>query len=375
MADKNERNKKLSGIPNRRDKGFVLLAMGVSVAVLLAMVGLAVDLGRTFIARNEAQAFTDAAVLAAASKLNGTAAGVTAAQAQVTNSVNKWNFATSSFSSVTTEFSVDKVTWTNTATATASPANVKWVRVIAPSNSIALTALRGLNATNPGSIPNSITVAARSIAGVQLATSFGEGVFPFAPLAHDPAGPNFGYTKGDELTLLWPAKTEEDGSKQKMNNLCQSDRNQASLDAITDGTNAERGYIMETSASDLAAAIEDDHMDYTVSLGQAVDRTQGVKTSVVYGSLNERSDQDSMPNQTNYDTYIANHDASPLRRVVIVPIIDGANTAIVLGFAYVFLPPNQPHSPNKAKCATYIGPADAPVGNLANGANTIRLVE
>src|SRR5882724_12546215 len=96
-----------------QDSGFVLLAMGVSIVVLLGMLGLAVDLGRTFIVRNEAQAFTDAAALAAVSKLNGTAAGVTAAQSAVTNSTNTWNFASQAFSSVTTEFSADNVTWTS----------------------------------------------------------------------------------------------------------------------------------------------------------------------------------------------------------------------------------------------------------------------
>ena len=51
--------------------------MSVSVVVLLGMLGLVMDLGRTFIAKNEAQAFTDAAALSAVSKLNGTSAGVT----------------------------------------------------------------------------------------------------------------------------------------------------------------------------------------------------------------------------------------------------------------------------------------------------------
>src|SRR6266498_2163691 len=100
----------------RREDGFVLLAMGASVVVLLGMLGLAIDLGRTFIAKNEAQAFTDAAAMAAASKLNGTADGVSAAQAAVTNSTNKWNFAYSSFTSVTTEFSSDNTNWSTTGT-------------------------------------------------------------------------------------------------------------------------------------------------------------------------------------------------------------------------------------------------------------------
>jgi Flp pilus assembly protein TadG len=351
----------------QRENGFVLIAMGVSVVVLLGMLGLALDLGRTFIAKNEAQAFTDAAALAAVSRLNGTSAGVTAAQAAVTNSTNRWNFATQVFSSVTTEFSTDTVTWTNAA---ASPAGVKYVRVTAPNNSVAMSVIRAI----PGT-PASIPVWARSTAGVLLGTSFGQGVFPFAPIAHDLTDTaNYGYHKGDVLTLLWPSSVGSNGPV-KMNNLCASDQNQTALAAVQAGTTADRGYIQDTSASSIAAAIQDDHMDYTVTLGLPVARNGGVKTTDVYQSLQNRVSQDTLPNTPNYDTYIANHDATPLRRVVIVPIINDVVNNVVMMFAYVFLPPDQPHNPNDAKCATYIGKADAPVSNLDNGANTLRLIE
>src|SRR5882724_7412731 len=270
----------------RRDSGFVLLAMGVSVVVLLGMLGLAIDLGRTFIVRNEAQAFTDAASLAAVARLNGTSAGVTAAQAAVTNSTNRWNFTSQAFGSVTTEFSTDKVTWTS---AGSSPATVKFVRVIAPTNSVTMTVIRAVPGTSA-----SIVVAARSTAGVVLPTSFGQGVFPFAPIAHNQAGPNFGYTKGDELTLLWPSSIGSNGPV-KTNNLCQSDRNQAALDAVAAGTTSDRGYIQDSSASSIAAAIEDDHMDYTVTLGLAVSRSGGVKTTDVYQSIQILVDKDTSP--------------------------------------------------------------------------------
>jgi hypothetical protein len=222
---------------------------------------------------------------------------------------------------------------------------------------------------------SSMLVGATSIAGIQVGGSYGQGVFPFAPLAHDPAGPNFGYSFGDELTLLWPSSVQSNGNQQQMNNLCQSDRNAAALQAVRDGVASERGYIQETSASSIRSAIEDDHMDYTVTLGMPVDRTGGVKTVDVYQALNNRVDQDSLPNQSNYSTYISSHDASPMRRIVIVPIIDNAVDAVVLGFVKVFLPPNQPHNPNKSKCAMYIGPADLPSGNGARGDNMLRLLE
>ena len=356
---------------SRSKSGFVLVAMGISVVVLLGMLGLALDLGHTFIVRNEAQAYTDAAALAAVSKLNGTSAGVTAAQSAVTNSTNKWNFTTQAFSSVVTEFSVDKATWYTSGSA---PSAVKYVRVIAPSNSVAMTAIRAVPGVSP-----SITVAARSVAGSLPPTSFSQGVFPFAPIAHNMLDTtNWGYSVGDELTLLWPSSIGSNGPA-KMNNLCASDRNVASLAAVQAGTTSDRGYIQDSSASSLASAIEDDHMDYTVALNQSVYRSGGVKTTDVYQSLQARVDQDTSPNTVDYNGYLSGHGPAPLRRVVIVPIIndalDGVGHSVVQGFAYVLLPPSQPHNPNDSKCANYIGPATLPQGNLGNGDNFLRLIE
>src|SRR5487761_2710909 len=42
-------------------RGFVLIAMSVTMLLLLAMMGLAFDVGRIYIARNEAQVFCGAA--------------------------------------------------------------------------------------------------------------------------------------------------------------------------------------------------------------------------------------------------------------------------------------------------------------------------
>ena len=58
------------------------------------MLGLALDLGRVYIAKNETQSFTDTAALAAALALND--ANFTAAKDAVTgNTKNRWNMATS----------------------------------------------------------------------------------------------------------------------------------------------------------------------------------------------------------------------------------------------------------------------------------------
>jgi uncharacterized membrane protein len=60
------------------------------------MLGLAVDLGRVLIAKNETQSFTDTAAMAAVLKLNGIS--FTAARNAVTNNTkNQWNMGTTVF--------------------------------------------------------------------------------------------------------------------------------------------------------------------------------------------------------------------------------------------------------------------------------------
>jgi Flp pilus assembly protein TadG len=350
-----------------RRRGFTLLATALSIIVVMGMMGLVIDLGRAYIAKNEAQAYTDAAAMAAARELDNTMGGITAAKYAVTNSTNKWYFNQKAFTGVVTEFSTNKTTWVVNP---ASGLNYRYVRVTAPANSLSTYFMRALGST-------SMSVGARSMAGIELPTTFPQGVFPFAPIAHNATGPNFGYAKGDELTLLWPSSTQSNGSAQKMQNLCQSDQSPYYLGLVQAGVAADRGYIQETSASAIASAIEDDHMDYTVTLGQPVSLSGGVKTTDVYQSLDARVNQDSDQQTSDYDTYVANHNASPMRRVVIVPIVADYSvpTPVVLGFVKVFLPPNQPHNPNKSKCATYIGPADTPTGGGATGDNLLRLLE
>ena len=350
-----------------RQDGFALVMTAICIIVLIGMMGLAVDLGRAFIVKNEAQAFTDAAALAAAIQLNGSSKGIANAKLVVSSlaSRNKWQFSKNTFSSVLLEFSENKTTWTENP---ASATNIKYARVTATENNLPAYFVPVVGG---GRL---MRISARSMAGSELPTSFPQGVFPFAPFAKSATPPDFGYNFGDELTLLWPSSIGSNGPV-RMSNLCAADRNQAALDAVKAGRTADRGYIQDTSASAIASAIEDDHMDYTVTLGMPVSRSGGVKHTDVKQSLAQRVSQDSMPNEKDYNKYIANHDPSPMRRVVIVPIISDAVNATVLGFAKVFLPPTQPPNPNDAKCAMYIGPATGPVGNIGTGANLVRLLE
>jgi hypothetical protein len=141
--------------PNRHQRGFILIAMSVSMFLLLAVIGMSFDLGRVYIARNEAQIFADAASMAAAKKLDGTAAGVDRARAAVTALPDRWNLGTEDFKGVVVEFSADGKQWEM------QPKNLAalhYARVTAPDNQVEIMFLRAVGG------PQSFTVPARAVA-------------------------------------------------------------------------------------------------------------------------------------------------------------------------------------------------------------------
>src|SRR3954449_13609993 len=85
-------------------RGFVLVTMALVIVGIFACSGLAIDLGRMFIAKNEAQAFCDASAMGAAGALDGTTAGITRARALVTSSSNRWNLGTATFTNAAVTF-------------------------------------------------------------------------------------------------------------------------------------------------------------------------------------------------------------------------------------------------------------------------------
>jgi uncharacterized membrane protein len=136
-------------------RGFVLIAMAASMFLLLAVMGLAFDLGRIYIARNEAQVFTDAAAMAAANKLDGSVAGLARARQAVARIPMRWNLGTKEFTGVVVEFSKDGTNW---ELSPKDPGAVVFARVTAPANAVEITFLRAVGG------PDSFTVPAHSAA-------------------------------------------------------------------------------------------------------------------------------------------------------------------------------------------------------------------
>jgi len=138
-----------------QQRGFVLIAMAVVLLLLVAMMGLAFDVGRIYIARNEAQVFTDAAAMVAAAKLDGTATGLDHARQAVARLPIRWNLGTSKFTGVVVEFSADGAEWAEQPKDTGA---LTMARVTAPANNVDIVFLRAVGG------PASFAVPARSVA-------------------------------------------------------------------------------------------------------------------------------------------------------------------------------------------------------------------
>jgi hypothetical protein len=128
--------------PSTKEQGFVLIAMSLAMVLLLAFIGLAFDFGRLYIARNEAQVYTDAAALTAASRLDGTLDGVRKARTAVEHLPGSWNLGTQPFKGIVVEFSPDGSTWTETPEKSGSAGPWTFARVSAPSNDLGIIFLR-----------------------------------------------------------------------------------------------------------------------------------------------------------------------------------------------------------------------------------------
>ncbi len=137
-----------------RERGFVLIAMSISMLLLMAVIGLAFDLGSVYIARNEAQVFTDAASLAAAAKLDGTETGIERARREVARIPMRWNLGSQEFTGVIVEFSKDGAQWEKKP----KDPGVTMTRITAPANSVEITFLRAVGG------PAAFTVPAHSVA-------------------------------------------------------------------------------------------------------------------------------------------------------------------------------------------------------------------
>lgn len=354
-------------------KGYVILATAISIFVLVGMLGLAVDLGRLFIYKSEAQAYADSAAIWAAVKLNGKKSGLDAAEEVVANSKNKFNFGTQSIASSvrTVEFSKSKLgPWE--IQPIANPSGYGFVRVIVKPV-LKLSFLQSVQA------PTTSSVIGQAI-GAQIGETFPNGGYmPFSPFALNPADPtgNFGMSPGQEYAFLWP------GNAQK-NNVCNG--NQVNWPAYNFSDNSstagsDRGYFELQAASAISDAILGLKQTLPLNVGDIVPLTNGQKQST-QTALMARAALD-----TDLTSYNANNSGTAPNyigngmRLVVMPVNGGSMTTpanMVLGFAAFLLPTSYPNGGNQTWCAIYMGSRAAGGSTSAyggGGSYVVRLVQ
>jgi Flp pilus assembly protein TadG len=356
---------------HNKKRGFVLLVTAVAMFVLVGMLGLAVDLGRVYIIKNEAQAYADVAAISAARHLNGKQSGIDAANAEVAGSTNSWNFGTQAFTSSTRTVEFAKSSSGPWDPAPSNPlSGYGYVRVTAsPVLNLAFMPAVGASSTQQ--------VRAQAVAGVVPETFPAGGYMPFTPFAHSGADPNFGFTIGEEYGFLWP------GNINNRNNACEGDRAGWPAYDFSDNSvinGSDRGYFELQAASAISNAILGGAQTDALNVGDQITLTNGQK----------QAEQSALATRAGYDTDLTDYSASSGTapayrgngmRLVIMPVnsavpVNGKVT--VIGFAAFLLPISYPNGGNKAWCAIYMGSATEGGGVSPYpdaGAYVVRLVQ
>lgn len=346
---------------SRSRRGYVLMAFALSALAVVGMVGLSVDLGRLYIAKQEAQAFVDAASVAATLELDGTTAGIDRAKVAARADINRWNFGNTPFPTPVVEFAAAATGPFSINPATASGVRFTRVTAQADQSNYLLPVLKA---------PLKSTARARAVAGQIERTQFGEGAFPFSPMVHDESDPNFGFTPGQEYTLRWPP-----APKDNKNNVCAGDRHNQWINKAEEGSSSERGFIEEPDAATIKLAVEGDYQTRPLEVGGTVIMSDGGKQTIL-DSLMVRIGQDSDTRATMYGNYEGNG-----RRLVVVPVNTWYPDFRIVGFAsFLLLRANEYNKGgNQGWCAEYVGPwvqgSKTKGGGQGAGAYVVRLVE
>lgn len=316
----------------------MLIALSLGLVFILGMAGLAVDVGRMYVTKSEAQSFVDSAAFAAALQLDGTAGGITRAQNAVTANPKRWQFQNDSFTNVTTAFSTSQNgPW---VTNPGNPANYYFAQV-QTSLSLPMYLIGALGSPNA-------TIGAGAVAGRASTTGVPGGEFPFSPYTRSASPDNptdpFGYKVGNQYTIRWGAPGN--------NTTCGTDATQPNL-----STNGKiRGYCcVSQSAASLRQSIVGGDTD-PITIGQPVPMDNGAKNTEMT-AIADRVNEDRDTTSTTYAQYLANGTGNG-ERVVYVPVNSGAPSYTALGFAGFFLLDAGFYSGlkgNDSACAEYIG--------------------
>ena len=369
-----------------RPRGFVLVTMALTAAGIIGVAGLAVDVGRIFVIRNELQVYSDAAALAASQALDGTSAGMARAVAAALANGNRWNFGTTDVSNAAVAFGT-----TSTGPWVPSPANpaaYSFAKVTA-SASVPLYFLPCITGQS------SFTVSTVAVAAQIAVPALTRGVSPYTAVSTNTTGPAFGFVAGNSYSIHWPtfngnrSKCDQDPLKCFNSDPCADDPPASLLAVVNNWGSNFHGYWGDNSNAAIAAAVLDGTQIAPLSIGDNIDPllSSGDKQSEA-GYLDQRANQDTDTLDGTPATYLAStsHNGRRLLPVAVVDPVDPSHTNVI-GFGVFLLLTNGTPSNyykkntngNSPYCALYVGPyhigsAGAGTGS-ATGATTSQIVQ
>lgn len=379
----------------RKRQGYILISTAFLLTAIVAISGLSFDLGRLYIARNEAQSYADAAALAAAKALNGTLSGITTARNNALAINNRHAFGTAGFTGTVIEFSTSQNgPWEANP---ASAVGVRFARVIAtaPTNVYLMRVVNAAGTSSP---------AALAVAGQVPQARFNNGLFPFSPFTLNGTPPNFGLQVCNSMSsptcetsfyaLRWPPGNFGNQTPMRIQgngpigNVCPGDYNS---DSVTKATTADadvRGYWGPFgNASVQRQAIINDEMppNLNLTIGTNLPMNGGnMQTQVDSTTARVLQDTDSV--SRTYQQYLSRLDSNGNRvgngrRVIGVPMNSGPPNFTVVGIGGFFLLTTDWYNVNGNQpiCAEYIGPFTMGGGGGSAGGTSgsfvVRLVQ
>lgn len=372
-----------------REQGFTLITMALVATAMIGAMGLSVDLGRLFIAKNETQQFVDAAALAAALQLDGTSTGIANAKTAATSTGNTWNFNSTTISSPTVKFGTTSTgTWVTTP---ASPSTYYYVQVSATVSAPLYFLPLIVTSTSQN-------VVSSAVAGQIPLTTIPQGLAPYTAVSTNTTGPYFGLTVGQEYDIQWPQYNSNRGqcpvvpsdcfNPSGQGNPCAGDLNNGpTLTAVVNNWGANiNGYWGASSNNTIAQEILDVIQLQAVSVGTNIEPvlTNGNKASeAVY--LDDRAAEDTDLTDNTVAGYLAaTHNG---RRLLAMPIVDplSPNDTNVIGYGQFLLYVNNNQNyyqktvnGNGGFCAIYAGPynvGSTGTGTGASSATQVKLVQ
>lgn len=363
-----------------RKRGFVLVTMAVAAIALIGMLGLAVDVGRMFIAKNETQNYCDSAALAAALALDGTLSGIANAQNAVTNSANAWNLNTATVKNPVVTFATSL---SGPFVASPSPADGYNVARVSATVAMQLYFIPVMVAQTTANVASSATAAQVAL------TSIPRGLAPYTVVSTNTTGPNFGLVVGNSYDIQWPQYNStragcsaQNPSRCFNSSPCAGDGAATQAAVVSNWGASTSGYWGSNSNSIIQREVLDVIQIQQIVVGDNIAPllSNGTKASEA-GYLDQRASQDTDTTDNTPSSYFAA--VHNFRRLLGVPIVDPVDPTHtnVIGFGQFLLMANGPGpsnyysnpkitNGNDPYCAIYVGTFNIGGGGPGTGGTT-----